>query len=100
MLSLPPPERSPSLLRGLGLLLSALIGLAVTIGMFTVGAVIVAVLGGLLLLAGAGVALALKLGWKPAVLRQAEAWQQAARREQPLDGEYKVVADAERESRK
>lgn len=99
MHSLPPPERRPSLLRGVGLLLSALVGLALTVGMFAVGAVLVAVLGGVLLLGGAGIALALKLGWKPALLRQAEAWQRTARRDQPLDGEYTVVGRSDQEPR-
>lgn len=91
MQSLPSPKRRPSLLQGLGMLLSALIGLALTVGMFAVGTVLVAIVGGLLLLAGGGIALALRLGWKPAILRQAAAWQQSARRDQPLDGEYTVV---------
>ncbi len=91
MLHLPPPQRRPGLLQGLGMLLSALVGAAVLIGMFTVGALLAAVLAGAVLLSAAGVALAMKLGWKPAVLRRAEAWRQAAERDQPLDGEYTVV---------
>lgn len=100
MQSLPPPERRPGLLQGVGLLLSALVGLAVTVGLFAVGAVVVAILGGLLLLVGGGIALALKLGWKPALLRQAEAMRQRSQREQPLDGEYTVVGRNDDESRR
>ncbi len=103
MQSLPPPERRPSLLQGIGLMLSAMLALAVTVGMFAVGAVLVAVIGSLLLLVGAGVAVALKLGWRPAILRQAEVWQRQARTQsrqgQPLDGEYKVVERGDTEPR-
>jgi hypothetical protein len=99
MQSLPPPERRPSLLQGFGVLLSALLGLALTVGMFAVGAVLVAVVGGMLLLTGAGIALALRLGWNPAILRQATAWPQSRRRDQPLDGEYTVIGRDDRESR-
>jgi hypothetical protein len=90
-------------LQGLGLLLSALMGLAVTMGLFAVGAVLVAVIGGILLLAGAGLALALKLGWRPALLRQAETLRRQAQsrtgHQPPLDGEYTVMGRAEREPR-
>lgn len=104
MQSLPPPERRPSLLHGVGLMLSALIGLAVTVGLFAVGAVLLAVIGSALLLLGAGVALALKLGWRPALLRQAEALRRQAQSrsragQPPLDGEYTVMGRGEREPR-
>ena len=99
MYVLPPPEPRPSLLRGLGILASALVGAAVLVGIFTIGAMLAVVLGGVLLIGGAGLALALKLGWKPSLLRQAEQWQRAAQREQPLDGEYTVVGRGDREPR-
>lgn len=100
MQALPPPERRSGFLQRVGLWLSGLIGLGLLAATFALGTMLLIALLAAGLLVGLGLALALKLGWKPAVLRQAEAWRRAEARERPLEGDYTVIPRGEESPRR
>lgn len=91
MQALPPPARRSRWFHRIGLWLSGLVGAGLLVALAALGAMVALVIAVILALLAAALMLALRLGWRPAVLRQAEAWQQAASRNQPLEGDFTVV---------